>query len=466
MIKSSNAYTRFVSGVLFPAHEAIKGHNTIRVFRDLNKTQWMSHEELRANQERRLAELLAHAIKHVNYYRRVLPADILGNKDGFSRDRLVELPLLTKDLIRSNLDELKSDGADGLVKSNTGGSTGEPLVFFLDKERKSFDIAAKWRATRWWNVDIGDRELVLWGSPVELGAQDRIRAIRDRLFRSKLLAAFEMSDQNLHRFLQTIRSMRPRMIFGYPSAIDHLASFANSSGQLMTDLGIKVVFTTSECLYEHQRDRISRTFGCDVANGYGGRDFGFVAHECPERGMHISADFLLLEILDEYGKSVPTGEAGEIVITNLSSKGFPLIRYRTGDVAALSPNKCTCGRGLPLLDGIKGRTTDFVVASDGTAIHALALIYVIRELPGVRSFKIVQENLTRTRIFVVPEKAFTSDIARKLVDGCRARLGSDVEIEIVTTDVIPPEKSGKHRHVVSKISVGGPHAPEEANAQI
>jgi phenylacetate-CoA ligase len=97
---------------------------------------------------------------------------------------------------------------------NTGGSSGEPLVFFIGKQRVTHDVAAKWRATRWWNVDIGDPEIVVWGSPIELGAQDRVKQLRDALMRTELLPAFEMSDTRLDSFLQRIRRRRPRMVPG------------------------------------------------------------------------------------------------------------------------------------------------------------------------------------------------------------------------------------------------------------
>ncbi len=105
----------------------------------------------------------------------------------------------------------------GLARFNTGGSGGEPLIFYLGRERVTHDVAAKWRATRWWGVDIGDPEIVVWGSPIELGAQDRLRALRDRLLRTRLLPALETSEARLDEFVATIRRRRPRMLFGYRS---------------------------------------------------------------------------------------------------------------------------------------------------------------------------------------------------------------------------------------------------------
>ncbi len=148
---------------------------------------------------------------------------------------LHRLPFLTKAAIRANTEALKSDQAKHLAKSNTGGSSGEPLVFFLGRERVSHDVAAKWRATRWWGVDIGDPEIVVWGSPIELGAQDRLRSVRDLLLRTRLLPAFEMSDAKLDGFVRTIAEVRPKMLFGYPSALARIARHASERGSGSTN---------------------------------------------------------------------------------------------------------------------------------------------------------------------------------------------------------------------------------------
>jgi len=319
----------------------------------------------------------------------------------------------------------------------------------------SHDVAAKWRATRWWGVDIGDPEVVVWGSPIELGAQDRLRAWRDRLMRTELLPAFEMSEARLDGFLAQIRRRRPRMLFGYPSALSHIARHARKRGVAMNDLGIRVAFVTSERLYDAQREAISSVFGCPVANGYGGRDAGFIAHECPEGGMHVTADDVVVELVDRNGMPVPPGTPGEIVITHLATRDFPFIRYRTGDVAVLDPGPCRCGRSLPRLREIQGRTTDFVVAADGTVMHGLALIYLVRELPGIEAFKVIQESRQRTTVQLVPGPGFDPACRAEIAKGVRSRLGSEVHVQVDIVPRIRPDKSGKFRYVISHALEGG-----------
>jgi phenylacetate-CoA ligase len=444
------AYTRFVAGALFPLHERLKHHDSVARRRELERTQWLDPQALEALRVRRLRALLVDAGQHVPYYRRLFAGQGFDPAGLRSLADLRALPLLSKAEIRANLDALKRDGAQRLVRHNTGGSSGEPLVFYMGMDRVSHDVAAKWRATRWWGVDIGDPEVVVWGSPVELGAQDRLRAWRDRLLRSSLLPAFEMSDVKLDGFVAEIRRRRPAMLFGYPSALAHIAQHAKQRGVALNRLGIRVAFVTSERLYDHQRALIREVFGCPVANGYGGRDAGFIAHECPAGGMHVSAEDIIVELIDRDGRPVLDGAPGEIVTTHLASGDFPFVRYRTGDVAVAGVRRCVCGRGLPLLDEIQGRSTDFVMAADGSLMHGLALIYILRDMPDLQSFKIVQQSRQRTTVYLVPGAGLDRGTAQlSIVQGFRRRLGPNVDVALEWVEQIPPERSGKFRYVVS-----------------
>jgi phenylacetate-CoA ligase len=444
-------YTALVAGLLFPLHERLKGHASVRVRRELERTQWWPPEQLAALQAQRLRALLTDIGTNVPYWRELFRRIGFEPQGLSSVADLKRLPLLDKATIREHTDAMRHPQAQGLARFNTGGSSGEPLVFYIGKDRVSHDVAAKWRATRWWGVDIGDPETVVWGSPIELGAQDRVRAWRDRALRTRLLPAFEMSDSRLDGFVADIRRRRPRMLFGYPSALSHIARHAAKRGVAMNDLGIRVAFVTSERLYDDQRADIERIFGCPVANGYGGRDAVFIAHQCPNGGMHITAEDIVVELIGSDGQPVPPGTAGEIVVTHLFTRDFPFVRYRTGDVAVMDTRPCACGRGLPMLQEIQGRTTDFVVAADGTVMHGLALIYILRDLPQVRAFKIVQHDLGRLSVQVVPGPGFDVATRQVIATGMRRRLGEAVQVDVVEVPLIAPERSGKFRYVVSHV---------------
>ncbi|WP_256205434.1 phenylacetate--CoA ligase family protein [Nitrosomonas cryotolerans] len=445
-------YTSLVSNLFFPLHERLKQHDSVAVRKQMEITQWWDKDRLYDFQLSRLRSFLSRVQTRVPYYQQLFTELDFNAASIQSLTDLERLPRLNKSIIRANLEALKSSQAQDLARFNTGGSSGEPLIFFIGKRRISHDIAAKWRATRWWNVDIGDPEIVIWGSPIELGAQDRLRRIRDRILKTKLLPAFEMSEQKLDQFLAEIRIMRPKMLFGYPSALSHIARHAEAKGQRMDDLGIRVAFVTSERLYDEQRQQISKIFNCPVANGYGARDAGFIAHECPQGGMHITAEDILVEIVDTQGNTLPPGQAGEIVVTHFATDDFPFIRYQTGDMGVLDSQACACGRGLPLIREIQGRSTDFVVTQDGTVMHGLALIYILRDLPQVDAFKIIQESKNLTTVWLVTKTNLDSELVRRIEQAFKARLGQKVNILVERVAQIPPEKSGKFRYVMSRVT--------------
>jgi phenylacetate-CoA ligase len=444
-----SSYTRFCADIVFPLHERLKGHSSVAIRERLEASQWGAPADIESEQAQRLNAFLVEIGARVPYYRDLFRSVGFDPVRATSVRSLQALPVLRKEDIRANTDALKAVGHGPLTRYNTGGSSGEPLVFFTGKARKSHDVAAKWRATRWWGVDIGDSEMVVWGSPIELGAQDRLRKVRDGVIRSHLLPAFNMSEASLDRFIASLRARRPKMLFGYPSALAHIARHAEQHGIALDNLGIEVAFVTAERLYDRQREDIARVFGCRVANGYGGRDSGFIAHECPAGGMHISAEDIVVELLDSNGAPVAPGTAGEVVVTHLASGDFPFVRYRTDDVAVLEETRCACGRGLPMLREIQGRTTDFVVAADGTVMHGLALIYIVRDRPGIKAFKIVQQSHHLTRVEIVPGPTYAAADREAIVSGMKQRLGADVQIQIDPVDEILPEASGKHRYVVS-----------------
>jgi phenylacetate-CoA ligase len=455
----SGAYTRLAANLLFPLHERLKGHDSVALRRRLEISQWHRPEQIAAEQAQRLRAFLIEIGQRVPYYRELYARTGFDPQAVRSAADLQALPLLGKPQIRAHQEAMKAQDAGPLSRYNTGGSSGEPLIFFIGKRRKSHDVAAKWRATRWWGVDIGDPELVVWGSPIELGAQDRVRRLRDGLMRSHLLPAFEMSEDKLDEFVATIRRLRPRMLFGYPSALALIARHAQRRGQRLDDVGLKVVFVTSERLYDEQRAVIEATFACPVANGYGGRDAGFIAHQCPSGGMHVSAEDIVVELIGADGRPVPVGTSGEVVVTHLGSADFPFVRYRTGDMAVASDKACPCGRGLPLLEEIQGRQTDFVVAADGTVMHGLALIYVLRDLAGIESFRIEQRSRDHTTVAVVADPAFDRSGAAHIAREFKRRLGDGVRVDVDFVDRIAPEASGKFRYVVSHVAAAGSPAP-------
>jgi phenylacetate-CoA ligase len=449
-------YTQIGSKLLFPLHERLKGHDTVNILRRIEQSQWMQADQLEALQLSELRRMLEQVSASVPFYRSLFSSRQLTPQDFHSLDSLSSLPVIDKAVIRANEGEWCAAESGPLVRANTSGSSGEPLTFKLGMHRISFDIAAKWRATRWWGVDIGDREMVLWGSALETGTQDRIRDLRDRLLRSRLVPARDLNPEYIDRILSEMRAFRPRMLFGYPSALARIAFRAKERGLAMNDLGIRVAFCTSEVLRPEWREVIAGVFGCGVANEYGARDAGFIARECPHGGLHVTAEELIVEIVDESGERLPPGTEGDMVVTNLAGPEFPFIRYRTGDRGILSDKPCACGRGLPLIQSISGRANDGLIAADGGWVHGSAINHALREIDGLRAYRIIQESRQLVVILLALEKPLSDAATAKLLAHVRTLLGASVAVVIHHVDEIPPEANGKFRHIICHVQVPGP----------
>lgn len=437
--------------VFFRAHERMKGHDTYRFLREMEAADRLSAEGLEDLRRQKLRELIEYAYTHVPYLRTRMTQAALKPADIREPGDLTRLPLMRKADARANREALRSDIAGKLASFTTGGSTGDPLIFDLGKRRVASRVACRQRTSRWWGVSVGDPELAIWGSPVELTRQDWVRGFRDLFLATRLLPAFEMNEASMSQYLDALERGKPLQVFGYPSAIYLLCLHARKEKRNLRRLGLKVVFVTGEVLFPYQREVIADTLNCPVANGYGGRDSALIAHECPQGGMHVLADAVILETVDSEGRPVPRGQPGEIVITDLYSHEAPFIRYATGDIAVVSPNRCPCGRALPLLERIEGRSNDVIVAPDGRIINSLALIYAVREIEGVERFRIYQKALDRFHIQLVTNGQFTDTAEERIRKGWTQLLRVPVTVAFEYVPDLPLERSGKFRHVVCEV---------------
>ncbi len=433
--------------IFFPAQELVKRKPTYRYLRSLEHSQWLPRGELEDLQFRRLKEQLEFAYREVPYY------GALFDRIGFrpaqmgSMSELTRVPYLDREIVRSRIADLQPRTQARVVqRMSTGGSTGTPVAVYVDRERAAFTDAVRMRAHRWFGADAGAREIALWGSPIELGRQEWLRELRDRLVNSKFLAAFNIGEAQMAEYGRFIQWYRPAKMYGYASAFYLLAEYLKSKNW-RSPAELKVIFATAEPLYDFQRRLVEEVFRCRVAVEYGARDAGLMANECPSGGLHVPAEGMLIEI------DAPDATGlGEIVVTNLYSNAMPIIRYRTGDIGRLLDGVCACGRALPRLESVEGRRTDFLVTPSGRLLHALAVIYPLRETKSIKQFQVVQETVDRVVVRIVPETSMPVEERYRVWQKVQAVLGAGVEITIDCVDAIPPVASGKYRYVISNVA--------------
>lgn len=449
----------WLSRSIYRAQEAALGRPTFAYWNELERSQWLGRDAIEALQTRKLNALLVTAIEHSPWHAARLRAAGLEDVVRAGEVRLSDLtrlPTMNKRDARDNVEQLVwRTVPGGIFKYNTGGSSGEPLIFHFGRSRQASDAAGRMRARRWWGVEPGDREVYLWGAPVELNKTDRIKTLRDRLVNQLVLNAFAMSPGRMDDYLVSLQAWQPKCLYGYASSVALLASHAEARGVKLSLPQLRVVCTTGEPLYPHQREIISRVFGVPVANEFGSRDIGFTAHQAPGGQMLLLSESHVVEVLDEAGQPIAPGQIGEAVVTGLTSEAQPFIRYRTGDVLRLSSESPRGGQGLHVVAEVSGRQTDLVVAADGRVMHALAIIYILRAVAGIAQFKCVQHAVDRMEVQIVPDSRWSDDAQAVVVTGLRRRLGESLRVEVRLLEGIPPEASGKHRYVVSHVPLPG-----------
>ena len=455
---------RLAGSLMYPLQERVLGRPTFGYLHALERSQHLSRAEIEALQLDKLRALLRLAHDHAPWHRKRLEQASLHPEQLGSLVDLRRLPRMDKQDAASNHDALVWRGVPGgAFRYNTGGSSGQPLTFHFGRWRQASDAAGRMRARRWWGVQPGDPEVYLWGAPVELNKTDWVKTVRDRLINQLVLNAFAMSPQRMDGYLDAMEAFAPRCVYGYASSMALLAAHARARGRRPRLPRLKVVCTTGEPLYEHQRTLLSEVFGAPVANEFGSRDIGFTAHEAPpgasahpapQGALLLMSESILLEVLDETGQPVADGQLGEAVITGLCSHAQPFIRYRTGDMVRLGVVGDPGGRGLHVIDEVVGRRTDFLVRSDGTIMHALAGIYVLRATAGVAEFKLVQHTLDDLEVLVVTDARWLPQYALRISEGLQQRFGHGVRVTVRVVEQIEAEASGKHRYVVSHVRLG------------
>jgi phenylacetate-CoA ligase len=441
---------------VFRAQEAAMHRPTFPMLAELERTQWLSREAMLDYQTGHLNVLLQTALAHSPWHAARLQAAGLVEAvraGAVLPSDLARLPTMDKRDARDNVEQLVWRAVPGGVfPYTTGGSSGEPLIFHFGRARQAADAAGRLRARRWWGVQPGEREVYLWGAPVELSKTDRIKTLRDRLVNQLLLNAFDMSPARMDDYLAAIEAWNPKAVYGYASSLALLAAHAEARGIKPRLPALRVVSSTGEPLFPHQRELIERVFDVPVSVEYGARDAGLMALQSPDGTLLQMSETHLIEVLDAAGNPA---EEGEAVITSLVSAAQPFIRYRTGDVVRRSGRTDPGGRGLAVLDAVVGRQTDFIVAADGRIMHALAVIYVLRAIPGVGQFKLIQHAVDRLEVQVVPDVRWNDDARAVLIDGLRARLGTGLAVDLKLQAAIAPEASGKHRYVISHVPLNG-----------
>lgn len=415
--------------------------------RRLQESERWSQERIRSYQLGRLSVLLLHAAESVPYYRRILrdPAQRIESLDSLKR-----LPAITKPQIQEDPEQFRSTRALGrLVAKTTGGSTGTPVTIWKSRRAMVRELAAAWRGFGWAGVGPGDRQARFWGVPYT--PQDRRRArLIDWVCNRRRCSAFNFSANDLAFYERQLVAFRPRYFYGYLSMLVEFANHFRACSRV-PPYDLKCIIATSEVLTAAHRRLLEDVFQTRVFDEYGCGELGTVAHECEYGQRHVNDENLIVEVLDG-NTPCSEGRVGELVITELNNLAMPLIRYRTGDYAAISYKGCECGRTLSLLTAVHGRAYDFIVNRVGRQFHGEFVMYIfeeaMREGLGIRQFQVLQEDVSHFRVRLVAGPSFQESAKVLIIRRFREHIDQDAFIEFEMVEAIPREPSGKIRLIV------------------
>jgi phenylacetate-CoA ligase len=206
-------------------------------------------------------------------------------------------------------------------------------------------------------------------------------------------------------------------------------------------------------LMPHERKMIEEVFAVKVTDRYGCEEVSLFSSECEKHeGMHLNIEHLFIEFIKDDGSHAAAGEPGRIIVTDLMNRAMPFIRYQVEDVGVPTDRKCSCGRGLPLMESVTGRVADFLVKNDGTRVAGVSLIEnTLTGIPGIDQMQIVQESLDQIILRIVPGETYQRTTEIRLIEYFKEIFGESVNIEIDTVSFIQAESSGKYRFTICKV---------------
>ena len=424
----------------------------------LLRMETADEDEVRAYQDAQLRNIVDHAYRTVPYYTRLLDERRLKPVDIRSAADLWKLPVLTKAVLKANFNDLWSrafDRAD-LVDGHTSGTTGTPMEVLYDAGMVAMTYAALDRQYRWAGCQMrrfGDKVAVLRGNIIVPLAQQRPPFWRVNWYHNQLLLSnFHMSPKNLPAYFQEMRRFSPTVLDGYPSSLYVFAKVLLNQGER---LPLRAVLTSSETLFDFQREAMEQAFECQVFDYYGAAERVVFAAECGNRqGHHVFPEYGVTEIVDETGQPLSDGIEGTMVGTSIQNYGMPLLRYVTSDRTALTGRPCPCGRPLALMQEVTTKAEDVLRLKDGRLISPSVLTHPFKPLNQIDGSQLVQTALDRLVVRLVPRHDFTPAHSERLIRDLKARLGQDMEIEIELVQELPRTEAGKFKWVISEVGLG------------
>lgn len=437
-------YNKLIEDVLLPIGDFFNNSSFNKKLKYWRKLDTLSEEDLNVLQNNNLEKLLGFSVNNVPYYRDIK----LSGKNP--SEWLLQFPILTKQMLKSNQEMLLIKSKKGLIKYSSSGSSGIQSSIYMNKEEQSTIRAI---LTHWWEwagYQIGS-PLVQTGCSPNRGI---LKQIKDTVFRTTYVLAFSLSEEELIKVLEKVKRSKKKeySLVGYASSLNVIALIAMQNNY---KIQFKTIISLGDKLFDHYEKNLTKAFASKVYDTYGCNEGFLIASQKDLKYKYIMSPHVYLEILDDDHNPVPDGEMGNIVVTRLDGYSMPLIRYQIGDLGIKLPRDeypTKRDYNYPLLKKIVGRETDIVKVKNGSTLIVHTFTGVFEFYPEIKQFKVIQENLDGITIEFIKSESFNSNTLNLIMVELQNHIKDD-SFNIIFKEVktIAPTKSGKPQIIESKL---------------
>lgn len=452
-------HLRSIPGTIWPGVPRGEVSQLWAMFLELDRTQWLDPAEVLAGQLAQVRSLLKHCQLHVPYYSDLfrklrLDPDAIRSLDDFQRIPSLSRRTFQEQAPRFQARELPA-GTMATTRMKSSGTSGMPIEVGQTNLVNLWWFAFHLRDLHWCGLDLRGSLAVIRGLSGAGGdPQAVLEGVQQPFWSRQLHAVVETGPsfvmdvhQEPRRQLDWLRRVNSDYLLSYPPNLEHLASLLAEAGERLPNL--RAILSIGETLTEEARGRIEVGFGVPVKNTYSCVEAGYLASPCPEgHGLHVHAENVLLEVIDEQDRPCLPGQPGRVVLTPLHNFLTPLVRYEILDAATPGPERCSCGRGLPLLRDIQGKRRPQFCLPDGRRKDSGFLVRRLRQVGGYHQHQIIQRTPAHLVVRLVAGRAWTEDHAGQIVRAVQDYFEAPVNVDVELVDSIASTAAGKLRDVL------------------
>lgn len=426
----------------------------------LKESQFWDTNKMKDFQTKKMKHLIYWASKNVPFYIDYFSKNKLSLNDFQTLNDIKKLPIVDKKILQSNYDLFltKDVKKEELIHRTTGGSTGTPLIVYADN-----DYIARDKANTDYYMSVFDLDIFNFKSIRIYGDYIPEELIKEKKYwyesnKTKLvMSCYHIDEATLNLYCDKIADWNPHYIHTRPSSIYPIAKLMIENNKKFK-IQLKYIFCDGEYITEKQREIIEKAFQVRVINIYGHTEGCAVGHPCSySNNLHFMPQVGLIEVLDEEGNEVKSpNEKGEMIVTGFNNYIFPLIRYRTGDIAVMADQSCRCGRHYKILEKVEGRFQDYVISSNGTLIPLAPAVFNYNDYDwsGIKEFQVVQEKAGVLEFLIQPFHTQNHQkLALEVKQAMLKILSNDFEITVKLVEDIPKTKIGKHRYLKQMLNI-------------